>query len=253
MREDDEKCGSERINEGLSESVALQRLKAEGFNELPQSRRRSALQVIIEVLSEPMLALLLASGIIYLVLGDLTEAVVLMAFATMSIFITVIQQTRSERALAALRDLSSPRALVIRDGIRRRIAGREVVRGDVLVLSEGDRVPADGFLFNAYNLQVDESLLTGERIAAGKDANTTGNREISEAADFTVKAGTLIVRGSGIAEASAIGIATEMLRDGLASTKLLGAEQLQNVGDLRRLDRTESHSTGVVHPFFFSN
>jgi Ca2+-transporting ATPase len=98
------------------------------------------------VLREPMLALLLVGGIVYLALGDLKEAIILVAFATMSIVITVVQETRTERVLEALRDLTSPRALVIRGGERKRIAGRDVVRGDLIVLSEGDRVPADAVL-----------------------------------------------------------------------------------------------------------
>jgi Ca2+-transporting ATPase len=93
-----------------------------------------------------MLALLLVGGIVYLLLGDLKEAIILVVFATMSIVITVVQETRTERVLEALRDLTSPRALVIRDGQRQRIAGRDVVRGDLIVLSEGDRVPADAVL-----------------------------------------------------------------------------------------------------------
>ena len=96
-----------------------------------------------------MLALLLGGGVVYLLLGDLKEAVILLAFATMSVLITVVQETRTERVLEALRDLTSPRALVIRDGERKRIAGREVVRGDLVVLAEGDRVPADAALSKA--------------------------------------------------------------------------------------------------------
>ena len=90
-----------------------------------------------------MLALLLGGVAVYLLLGDLKEAIILGVFATLSILITVIQESRTERVLEALRDLTSPRALVIRDGARKRITGREVVRGDILVLAEGDRVPAD--------------------------------------------------------------------------------------------------------------
>ena len=125
---------------GLSEADVQAKLKAEGYNELPRPDRRTPLRIILEVLREPMLALLLGGGVIYLVLGDLKEAIILLAFATMSVFITVVQETRTERVLEALRDLTSPRALVIRDGERKRIAGREVVRGDFVVLAEGDRV-----------------------------------------------------------------------------------------------------------------
>ena len=131
---------------GLTEADAAVRLQAEGPNELPQPDRRTPFRIAIEVLREPMLALLLVGGIVYLALGDLKEAIILVAFATMSIVITVVQETRTERVLEALRDLTSPRALVIRDGERRRIAGRDVVRGDLIVLSEGDRVPADAVL-----------------------------------------------------------------------------------------------------------
>lgn len=139
---------------GLSDGDAQARLKAEGYNELPRPDRRTPFRIAIEVLREPMLALLLGGGVIYLALGDLKEALVLVVFATLSVLITVIQETRTERVLEALRDLTSPRALVIRDGVRKRIAGREVVRGDLIVLAEGDRVPADAVLVQAQDLQV---------------------------------------------------------------------------------------------------
>src|SRR6476620_2561151 len=119
---------------GLSEAAAQARLKSEGYNELPAPDRRTPLRIILEVLREPMLALLLAGGAVYLVLGDLHEAVILLAFAMMSVLITAVQEARTERVLEALRDLTSPRALVVRDGERKRIAGREVVRGDVVIL-----------------------------------------------------------------------------------------------------------------------
>jgi magnesium-transporting ATPase (P-type) len=95
---------------GLSETEAQSRLKAEGYNELPRPSRRTPLRIVVEVLREPMLALLLGGGAIYLVLGDLKEAVILLAFAMMSILITVVQETRTERVLEALRELTSPRA-----------------------------------------------------------------------------------------------------------------------------------------------
>ena len=154
---------------GLSEADVQARLKTEGYNELPRPDQRTPLRIILEVLREPMLALLLGGGAIYLVLGDLKEAVILLVFATMSVVITVVQETRTERVLEALRDLTSPRALVIRDGERKRIAGREVVRGDFVVLAEGDRVPADARLLQSHDLKTDESLLTGEVRARAQD------------------------------------------------------------------------------------
>src|SRR6476659_4437211 len=155
---------------GLIEADAAARLQAEGHNELPQPDRRTPFRIAIEVLREPMLALLLVGGVVDLALGDLKEAIILVAFATMSIAITVVQETRTERVLEALRDLTSPRALVIRGGERKRIAGRDVARGDLVVLAEGDRVPADAILLQSQDLQADESLLTGESVPVRKIA-----------------------------------------------------------------------------------
>ena len=131
-----------------------------------------------------MLALLLVGGIVYLALGDLKEAIILVAFATMSIAITVVQETRTERVLEALRDLTSPRALVIRDGERKRIAGRDVVRGDLIVLSEGTGCLPTQSSCSATDLQADESMLTGESVPVRKvawDDRARSNRSPREA------------------------------------------------------------------------
>jgi P-type Ca2+ transporter type 2C len=206
--------------QGVSEAEAQARLKSEGYNELPAAQRRTALRIVFEVLREPMLALLLAGGAIYLALGDVTEALVLLAFATMSIVITVVQEARTERVLEALRDLSSPRALVIRDGERKRIAGREVVRGDLVVLAEGDRVPADAILIQGHDLQTDESLLTGESVPVRKivraelrsaKAPRPGGDDLPH-----VFSGSLVVRGTGIAEVIATGPRSEIGKIGQA-------------------------------------
>jgi Ca2+-transporting ATPase len=199
---------------GLTEADAAARLQAEGHNELPQADRRTPFRIAIEVLREPMLALLLIGGIVYLALGDLKEAIILVAFATMSIVITVVQETRTERVLEALRDLTSPRALVIRDGERKRIAGRDVVRGDLVVLSEGDRIPADAVLLRCDDLQADESMLTGESVPVRKvawDDRSTSEAQRPGGDDLPqVFSGSLVVRGSGLAEVTAIGVQSEI-------------------------------------------
>ena len=185
---------------GLTEAEAQARLRAEGFNDLPKTDHRTFLRIIGDVLREPMFALLLGAGVIYLVLGDLTEALMLLVFATISVSITVVQELRSERVLEALRDMTSPRALVIRDGVRKRIPGREVVRGDAVVVLEGDRVPADAVLVAASNLLVDESLLTGEvdpvRKSARRPRGAAMARPGGEDLPF-VFSGTLVVRRRG--------------------------------------------------------
>lgn len=178
---------------GLTGEQVRERFSRLGPNELPHHDQRSILRIVGEVLREPMLALLLAAGFAYLLLGDRIEAILLLCFATFSVAISVIQETRSERVLAALRDLSSPRALVIRDGKRLRIPGREVVVGDIVILEQGDRVAADIVLASVTELEIDESLLTGESLPVHKEV---------KAEAFS---GTLVVRGSGIGRVVAIG------------------------------------------------
>ena len=198
---------------GLSEIEAQTRLQSEGYNELPRQDRRTPLRIVLEVFREPMFALLLGGGLVYLLLGDLKEALILLVFAVLSVAITVVQETRTERVLEALRDLTSPRALVIRDGVRKRIAGREVTRGDLVVLAEGDRVPADAVLVQARDLQADESLLTGESVPVRKIAATgiPASRARPGGDDLPfVYSGTLVVRGSGLAHVVAIGPRSEI-------------------------------------------
>ena len=157
---------------GLTESQAAEKLLRDGANELPMSKKRNIFHIAFEVIREPMFLLLIAGGVIYYLLGDPQEALFLLVFVFFIIGITFYQERKTERALEALRDLSSPRALVIRDGEAKRIAGREVVTGDVLVLSEGDRVPADAVVLEQLNLSLDESLLTGESLAVQKSIGT---------------------------------------------------------------------------------
>ncbi len=204
---------------GLSTEEARRRLAQDGYNELQRGQRRSLLRIGLEVMREPMFGLLFAAGLIYLLLGDHTEALLLLVFAWISIGIAIVQANRSEHVLEALRDLTSPRALVIRDGERRRIPGREVVQGDLIVLSEGDRVPADARLVEAVDLQVDESLLTGESVPVRKQAGTLTDPAGIEPGGHDlpiVFSGTLIVSGRGIAEVYATGPRSEIGKIGAA-------------------------------------
>ncbi|MEY4762258.1 MAG: hypothetical protein RLZZ200_2114 [Pseudomonadota bacterium] len=217
-------------NPGLSAAEAAERLQRDGHNDLPQDAPRSLLQLLREVLSEPMFALLLAASLVYLVIGDPVDAAVLGAFATVSVSITVIQQGRSQRVLDALRDLSSPRALVIRDGIARRIPGREVVIGDLLVLAEGDRIAADGVLLESSGMECDESLLTGESLPVAKC------RDPDAGPGARIYSGSLVVRGHGNAIVTATGARSEIGRIGVALRATpLGVPRLQvQVGSLVR-------------------
>ncbi|MDD1745654.1 MAG: HAD-IC family P-type ATPase, partial [Candidatus Methanoperedens sp.] len=203
---------------GLSEQEANKRLLEEGYNELPSAKPRSVLAIALSVVREPMLLLLVGGGILYILLGDVQEALMLLGFVFVVMGITFYQERKSERALEALRDLSSPRALVIRDSVEKRIAGREVVSDDILVMHEGDRVPADAVLLSCINLSVDESLLTGESapvrkmvVDGVKDMCRPGGDDLP-----FVFSGTLVVQGQGIAQVKATGLQTEIGKIGKA-------------------------------------
>ncbi|MDO8903586.1 cation-translocating P-type ATPase [Hydrogenophaga sp.] len=217
---------------GLSATEAARRLSEEGPNSLPGGQRRSLPTIAIETLREPMLLLLLAAGSLYLAFGDLQEGLTLFGFVVVTLGLTLYQEGKTERAIDALRDLTSPRALVIRDNASLRIAGSDVVRGDLLQLSEGDRVSADALLLSADGMQADESLLTGEAVPVGKRAalpaeQSTGQGPGTPPTDThsvrpggddlpMVYAGTLIVRGHGLARVTATGTRSEIGRIGKA-------------------------------------
>ncbi|MBF0232115.1 MAG: HAD-IC family P-type ATPase, partial [Desulfamplus sp.] len=153
---------------GLTEQDAQEKIRTDGYNELPSSKPRSIFSIGFEVAKEPMFLLLVASGTLYLILGDVQEGLLLLCFVFVVMGIEFYQEKKTENALNALKEMASPRALVIRDGVERRIAGREVVTGDIFVLQEGDRVPADAVVLYSVNLMADESLLTGESVAVRK-------------------------------------------------------------------------------------
>ena len=211
-------AGDAQPLQGLSAGDAISRLAADGPNELPQERRRGVLAIALEVVRQPMFLMLVAAGSLYLVIGEPTDAMMLLGCVVVVMGITVVQERRTERALEALRDLSSSRALVIRDGVQQRIAGREVVRGDLVLLSEGDRVPADGLLRIGGNLSADESLLTGESVPVRKSAS-----EMALVLDLpggddlpSLFSGTLVTAGQGMAEVVATGPRTELGKIGKA-------------------------------------
>jgi len=204
--------------QGLTDQEVMERLAQDGYNELPSAKKRSLLHIVFEIVREPMFLMLIACGLLYLFLGDVEEALMLLSFVFVVIGITLYQEQKTERALEALRDLSSPRALVIRDGKQQRIAGREVVRDDLVLVSEGDRVPADAVLLSGTNISVDESLLTGESVPVRKkawDGVQAMGRPGGDDQPF-VYSGTLVVKGQGITQVQATGSRTEMGKIGKA-------------------------------------
>lgn len=203
---------------GLRDQDARARLEQEGPNELAAQRKRNLLTIVLEVVREPMFIMLVAAGVVYLGLGEPGDALMLLGFVFVVMAITIVQARRTEHALEALRDLASPRALVIRAGGRRRIAGREVVRGDLVVVAEGDRVPADGLLRQALHLATDESLLTGESVPVRKLPSPAALALDRPGGDDlpSVFSGTLVTSGQGIVEIVATGSRTELGKIGNA-------------------------------------
>lgn len=187
---------------GLTDYEASQRRAEDGPNELPSARPRSVFAIALSVAREPMFMLLVACGTIYLLLGSKQEALMLLGFVFVVMGITFVQERKTERALGALRDLSSPRALVIRGGEQKRIPGRDVVRGDIIVLVEGDRVPADAVLLESAHMTVDEAILTGESVPVRKLASEGTHESMGAPGGDDLPyifSGTLIVQGKGMA------------------------------------------------------
>ena len=202
---------------GLSGEEAASRLQAEGPNLLPGSEPQSFWGMAMGVVKEPMFLMLLAAGAGYLVLGDTAEATFLLASVLLVVALTLFQERKTQRALEALRDLSAPRALVLRDGRELRIACREVVRGDILVVREGDRIAADAALLEG-TLEVDESLLTGESVPRPKlpHSEEIGSFDPDRESGASLYAGTVITQGAGLARVHTTGGRTAMGRIGVA-------------------------------------
>ncbi len=209
---------SDYLKEGLHPDEVRKRLLEEGYNELTTSRPKGIWSIVRNVIREPMFLLLVVCSILYMLLGDITEGLILMSFVLVIMWIEFYQERKTERALEALRDLSSPRALVIRDGREIRIAGREVVRGDLLILQEGDRVPADAVVLRCTNLLADESLLTGESVPVRKREWDGSRQSVPPGGDDlpAVFSGSMIVQGNGLARVTACGTQTELGKIGKA-------------------------------------
>lgn len=173
-----------------------------GANELPRANNRTLIKIVVETFKEPMFALLLLAAGLYLILGELGEGVFLLLGALASIGLIIWQEARSERALEALRELSSPLVTVVREGREEQIPAQLLVPGDTILIAEGARVPADATLLYGDPLRVDESLLTGESVPAIKHVLTPDQVEDAAANLF---AGTLVVSGQGVGRVTAIG------------------------------------------------
>lgn len=207
---------------GLTSAEVKERIARDGYNELPGSKSRSFWTIIVGVLKEPMFILLVACGTLYMFLGDMEEGIMLMGFVFVVMGIELYQERKSEKALDALKDLASPRAIVIRDGEEVRLAGREVVQDDIIVLQEGDRIPADATVLKSVNLLVDESLLTGESVPVRKHDWAGEAQDMQPGGDDLpfVYSGSMVVQGNGMARVTATGVHTQIGKIGKAISEV---------------------------------
>jgi P-type Ca2+ transporter type 2C len=203
---------------GLTNNQVQQKQLQEGLNELPSSKPKNLFAIAWGVVKEPMFLLLVACGALYLILGDVQEGLMLLGFVFVIMGIEFYQEKKTEKALDALKDMASPRALVIREGIEKRIAGRDVVTDDLVVLQEGDRVPADATVLYSVNLMADESLLTGESVSVRKSEWNGTDKNTHPGGDDLpfVYSGSMIVQGNGIVKVTFIGSNTEIGKIGKA-------------------------------------
>ncbi|MFZ4648366.1 MAG: cation-translocating P-type ATPase [Patescibacteria group bacterium] len=218
---------------GLSQKNTAEILKVEGLNELSTQKKKNIFFALFKVLTEPMLLLLIAAGVIYLFLGEVSDSMMLLFAVFVVIGITFYQERKTEKTLDALKDLSSPKALVIRDGEQKLIDSKQVVRGDIIIIREGDRVPADSTILSCENLSADESLLTGESNPVRKlewDGKLANQRPGGDDLPF-IYSGTLITSGHGVARVNFIGALTEIGKIG---------KSLENIKDEDTLLRKET-------------
>jgi Ca2+-transporting ATPase len=200
-----------RLPEGLSAAQAAEALRRYGPNDIHPPRRGACLRRAGRILREPTLLALLAVLALYLSMGSLGEAALLGVFVALVLAITYIEETRTENAIEALSRFASPRAVALRDGRWTRIAGLEVVPGDLLRLGEGDRIPADAELLEAHDFRVDESLLTGESAAVFKRVDGEEAR---------VWAGCRVLGGQALARVTATGLTTRVGRLSLSLSSI---------------------------------
>ena len=215
-------------NQGLTENQVLAQREKFGYNELPDKEKRSFFKMFFSIVREPMIFMLLTVVVFYFFLGDISEALVLSVSVVGVILLELYQDSKTEKALEALRSLASPTCIVVRSGKRVTIPTREVVVGDILVVNEGGRISADGVLVEAHNLAVNESILTGESVAVDKLADSE-DEHLRQ-----VFSGTVIVKGHGLAKVTAIGEATEMGKigtslGGIATEKTLLQKEVRRV------------------------
>ena len=215
---------------GLSAKEVENRLISYGFNELKGSKKISPLKVFLNQFKSILIIILIAATIISLVTAHEIDAIVILILVFVSTVIGFAQEYRAEKALEALKKMLSPIAVVVRDGKELEILVKEIVPGDIIVLKEGDKVPADGRLFEVNILQTSEASLTGESLPIRKDTLKLAKSIALLERKNMVFSGTVITSGKGKAVVIATGMNTEF---GRIAERVLTVEKTQTPLELR--------------------
>lgn len=216
--------------EGLSKQEAAKILETEGFNEIPSQKKKHCFSLLFKIITEPILLLLLSADAIYFFLGETADALMLLFAVFMVVAITYYQERKTEKTLEAIKILSTPKALVIRGGKQIIINSKELVKNDIIIIREGDYVPADAIILSGENLSADESLLTGEAISVRKivwDGKEKNQKPGGDDLPF-IYSGTLITSGHGIAKVTLTGVNTEIGKIGKSLDNIKKEDTLLN-------------------------
>ncbi|MCB1954926.1 MAG: HAD-IC family P-type ATPase [Rhodocyclaceae bacterium] len=236
-----DRLGSDRTR-GLSASQVADRQASEGPNALPPAPRRSALRRFLAQLQNLLIYILLAAAGVTLLLGHRVDAGVILGVVLINAVIGFIQEGRAEDALAGIRDMLPSNARVLRDGHRREVAARELVTGDIVWLSAGDRVPADLRLLETRHLRIDEATLTGESVPSDKHAEVVAAEAAVADRHGMAHSGTLVTHGQGVGVVTAIGLATEIGR----ISALVGREPTLSTPLMRQMARFAADVSWVI-------
>lgn len=198
---------------GLSEKEVLDSREKYGSNEIEKKKKESFLKKLLHVFTEPMFLLLIITASIYFILGEISDGIIMLCFVLFISSIEFIQEQKTDKALEALNVLSSLNVKVIRDGKTMIIDSRDVVVGDVMVLEEGDKIPADGIILECQGLGINESTLTGESEVVYKKIKDDSNNNFKLNMCY---AGCDVTNGSAIIKVTSVGVNTEYGKIGSA-------------------------------------
>ncbi len=210
------------VEKGLSSAEAQKRLEKYGPNQFEEGEKSSLLKMLWDQINDPLIWILLVAATISAVVGEWIDSLIILAIVVINAIIGVVQESKAEKALEALKEMSTPHAFVKRDGEIKEIPAQEVVPGDIVIIDAGRSIPADLRLIETANLQVEESALTGESVAVDKDASFLSDEDIPLGDQVNMAfMNTVSTYGRGVGVAVATGMQTEMGK----IAKMLGSQQ----------------------------